>query len=295
MRCYICNKEIVDNPSNANECKAHGEHIIHNGIRGKLISKTILCETCGGRYSKEDSAFCKIFDPFIAALNDQLIPADHGKGTNKVLRGILLDKPEFNSDDPSLMVTIKEGIVAPIEPFYEINGNQITLYAEKHRIDQFEKVVAKELEQNKKDISDFSIVKITNIHDKGYLAYYFSKDNFTFNQDFKNGIVKIATEFALDNKIPREQLSSVLIIKADGTARIDCTNTKVIPFVPTTLFDCIFEDYRYKLEDEYPSHTLKLFTTRYDNGTVVLYCYLDLFSTFQYYVILNENYKGEEM
>lgn len=44
MRCYICNREIVEKPINANQSKAHGEHIIHNGIRGKLITRTILCE-----------------------------------------------------------------------------------------------------------------------------------------------------------------------------------------------------------------------------------------------------------
>lgn len=43
MRCYICNKELVENVTEANQCKSHGEHIIHNGIRGKLISNQILC------------------------------------------------------------------------------------------------------------------------------------------------------------------------------------------------------------------------------------------------------------
>lgn len=285
----------MDNPTKADECKAHGEHIIHNGIRGKLISRTILCEKCGGAYSKEDSNFCKIFDPFIAALSDRLIPADHGKDTDKVLKGSLFDTPTTNMDDPSRKVTIKKGVAAPIEPYYEIDGSTITLYAEKHRIDQYEKVVAKELSADGKDITNYTVVKVTDIHDKGYLAYYFSKDNATFNDDFKNGMVKIATEFALDSGIPREQLTSVLIIKADGTASIDSSNAKVIPFIPTTLFDCIFEDYRYALEEGYPSHTLKLFSTSYVNGTSTLYCYIDLFSTFQYYVVLNEDYKGEEI
>ena len=295
MRCYVCNKEIVDNPTKADECKAHGEHIIHNGIRGKLISRTILCEKCGGAYSKEDSTFCKIFDPFMAALSTRLIPADHGKDTDKVLKGSLFDAPTSNMDDPSRKVTIKKGVASPIEPYYEINGNTITLYAEKHRIDQYEKVVAKELCADGNDIANFTVVKVTDIHDKGYLAYYFSKDNATFNDDFKNGMVKIAAEFALDCGIPRERLTSVLVINADGTSSIDSTKAKVVPFIPTTLFDCIFEDYRYALEEGYPSHTLKLFSTTYNDGTTVLCCYIDLFSTFQYYVVLNEDYKGEEI
>ena len=35
---------MVDKPTDLSLCKAHGEHIIHNGIRGKLISRTILCD-----------------------------------------------------------------------------------------------------------------------------------------------------------------------------------------------------------------------------------------------------------
>lgn len=295
MRCYVCNREIVENPTKDDECKAHGEHIIHNGIRGKLISRTILCEECGGKYSKEDSNFCKIFDPFIAALGNLLIPADHGKDGDKVLKGSLFDTPTNKPDDPSRKVMIKNGVVAPIEPYYEIEGDQITLYAEKHRIDQYEKVVAKELQQEGKDIDEYKVNKVTDIHDKGYLAYYFSKDNTTFNHDFQVGLVKIATEYALECGIPREQLKNVLTVCADGTASIENAYAKIIPFVPTTLFDCVFEDYRYALEEGYPSHTLKLFSTQYNDGSNILYCYIDLFSTFQYYVVLNEHYSGEEV
>lgn len=68
MRCYICNKELVENVTEANQCKSHGEHIIHNGIRGKLISNQILCEICGCDYSRAPSIIlCKrrIRDSFL--------------------------------------------------------------------------------------------------------------------------------------------------------------------------------------------------------------------------------------
>lgn len=108
MRCYICNRELSDNPTDATQCKAHGEHIIHNGIRGKLISRKILCEECGLKYSKEDAAFCKIFDAFIAALNDRLIPADHGKGGSKILLGSLYDTPTDDAEAPNRPVQYKD-------------------------------------------------------------------------------------------------------------------------------------------------------------------------------------------
>lgn len=40
---------------------------------------------------------------------------------------------------------------------------------------------------------------------------------------------------------------------------------------------------------------LKLFTSKYNDGKTRLYCYLDLFSTFQYYVLLNDDYEGKEI
>lgn len=295
MRCYICNKELADKPVGIDQCQAHGEHIIHNGIRGKLISNQILCKDCGGAYSKEDSAFCKIFAPFMAALKDRLIPADHGKDTPKTLSGSLFDSPTSDPDDPSRLVNTRNGVVTPVEPYHEIDGDKITVYAEKHRIDQYVNVLAMQLKAEGKDIADYTVEKVTNLHDKGYLAYFFSKGNTTFNDDFKKGIVKIAAEYALHCGVRREQLSEVLTISEDGKATLDCSNTKLFPFIPTSLFDVLYEDYRYFYEEGYPSHTLRLFSSRYNDGTAVLYCYVDLFSTFQYYVLLNDDYKGDEI
>ena len=295
MRCYICNKELVDNPVGDDQCQTHGEHIIHNGIRGKLISCQILCKDCGSAYSKEDSAFCKIFAPFIVALKDKLIPADHGKDTPKTLSGSLFESPNSPLEAPSRLVNIKNGVVTPVEPYYEIDENTITVYADKYRIDQYINVLTNQLRTEGKDIADYTVEKVTNLHDQGYLAYFFSKGNTTFNEDFKKGIVKIATEYALHCGVPREHLTDVLTINEDGKATLDCTNTKMFPFIPSSLFDVLYEDYRYYYEEGYPSHTLRLFSTCYDNGMAALYCYVDLFSTFQYYVLLNGNYKGEEV
>lgn len=295
MRCYICNKELVDNPARDDQCQTHGEHIIHNGIRGKLISSQILCKRCGSKYSKEDSAFCKIFAPFIAALKDQLIPADHGKDTPKTLPGSLFDSLTSNPDDPSRLVNVRSGLVTPVEPYHEIDGDKIIVYAEKQRIDQYVNVLAKQLKAEGKDIADYTVEKTTDIHDKGYLAYFFSKGNATFNDDFKKGIVKIAAEYALHCGVLREQLTEVLTINEDGKASLNCTNTKIFPFIPTSLFDILYEDHRYLYEEGYPSHTLRLFSVRHDNGAAALYCYIDLFSTFQYYVMLNGDYKGDEV
>ena len=295
MRCYVCNREMVDKPTDSSLCKAHGEHIIHNGIRGKLISRSILCEECGGAYSKDDANFCKIFAPFVVALSDRMIPADHGKTDGNTLKGSIFKTPDVKEGDEGLEVTAKNGEVIPVQPFYTIEENKINVYAGKKRIKDYLKVLTKELADNVDDIANYTIERHTDIHDQGYIAYYFSKGNDNFNEEFKKGMVKIATEYALHCGISRELLTEVISIDDKGKATIDYDRAKLIPFIPTTLFDILYEDHRYLFEDGYPSHMLKLFTSKYNDGKTRLYCYLDLFSTFQYYVLLNDDYEGEEI
>ncbi len=295
MRCYVCNKEMVDNPTEANQCKVHGEHIIHNGIRGKLISHSILCEECGGAYSKDDANFCKIFAPFVVALSDRMIPADHGNTDGNTLKGSIFKTPDVKEGDEGIEVTAKNGEVIPVQPFYTIEGNKIDVYVGKKRIKDYLKVLTKELADKGDNIANYTIEKHTDIHNQGYLAYYFSKGNDNFNEDFKKGMVKIATEYALHCGIGRELLTEVISIDDKGKATIDYDKAKLIPFIPTTLFDILYEDHRYLFEDGYPSHMLKLYTSKYNDGKTRLYCYLDLFSTFQYYVLLNDDYEGEEI
>lgn len=286
---------MVDKPTDSNQSKAHGEHVIHNAIRGKLISHSILCEECGGAYSKDDANFCKIFAPFVVALNSRMILADHGKTEGNTLKGCIFKTPDVKEGDEGIEITAKNGEVIPAQPFYKIEGNKIDVYAGKKRISDFIKVLSKELAENGNDIANYTIEQHTDIQNLGYLAYYFSKGNDNFNQEFKKGMIKIATEYALHCGLEREVLSEVISIDDKGKAKIEYDKAKLIPFIPTTLFDKLFEYHRFLFEEGYPSHMLKLFTLKYNDGKTRLYCYLDLFSTFQYYVLLNDDYKGEEI
>lgn len=260
-----------------------------------MISRAILCEECGGAYSKDDANFCKIFAPFVVALSDRMIPADHGKTDGNTLKGSIFKTLDVKEGNEGIEVTTKNGEVIPVQPFYTLEGNKIDVYAGKKRIKDYLKVLAKELADKGDNIANYTIEQHTDIHNQGYLAYYFSKGNDNFNEDFKKGLVKIATEYALHCGIGRELLTEVISIDDKGKDRIDYDKAKLIPFIPTTLFDILYEDYRYLFEDGYPSHMLKLFTSKYNDGKTRLYCYLDLFSTFQYYVLLNDDYEGKEI
>ena len=147
-----------------------------------------------------------------------------------MLKGSLFKTPDVKEGDEGIEITAKNGEVIPVQPFYTIEGNKIDVYAGKKRIKDYLKVLTKELADNDDDIAKYTIERHTDIHDQGYIAYYFSKGNDNFNEEFKKGMVKIATEYALHCGISRELLTEVISIDDKGKATIDYDRTKLIPF-----------------------------------------------------------------
>lgn len=118
---------------------------------------------------------------------------------------------------------------------------------------------------NKNDYDAFEIIE-----------YYFNLGN----KEFKNGISKIAFNFALENDIPIHYLADFLDLKKeeDKVVSINFKNA-VVPFIALNPFDQYIE---LKTPIEL-YHNLILFSQ--DN---LLWCYVDLFNTFQHYVLLSE-------
>lgn len=110
------------------------------------------------------------------------------------------------------------------------------------------------------------------------LAYDFPVENIPF----KNGMAKIAFNFALEKGIPLDILIKGIDIKI-ADSKIDSILFKypVIPFAPLNPMDKHIELHT----DMELYHNLILFS---QNN--MLWCYIDLFNTFQYYVRLSENW-----
>src|SRR5690606_27395406 len=107
------------------------------------------------------------------------------------------------------------------------------------------------------------------------------------NENFSNGIGKIAVNFALTKEIPYESIENVIQVhkEFDEITKVKFL-TPIIPFIPQNSFDSYIE-----LETNYePYHNLILFS----EGNLLI-CYIDLFNTFQFYVILSENWMGDEV
>lgn len=100
------------------------------------------------------------------------------------------------------------------------------------------------------------------------------------NEPYKMGITKIAFNFAVASGIDVNKLNRVF----DSKNKKLKNKPIIIPFVPMTLFDSIIES-----QDTHDLfHVLRLF-----NYKKSLYAYIELFSTFQVYVLLSDDYSGK--
>lgn len=118
-------------------------------------------------------------------------------------------------------------------------------------------------------------------HKKGqYTPLYY---NFDFdNNAFKKGMAKIAFNYAINLGISPQLLDGVFDYKNKEFIQ----STILIPFVPLTPFDYIME----LKQTSRVYHTIRIF-----NIHNILYAYIDLFNTFQYYVVLSTHYELKEL
>ncbi|WP_044211281.1 hypothetical protein [Flammeovirga sp. OC4] len=301
-RCFKCNNELVDesyyeeNKSQFNNepCFDHKEHIIQNGLHGKLKVEGILCSSCGGELSQSiDNKFCNLFSVFTEQLKDILVRKDHGASNkDKDLKGYFYEDKDFNA---KIDITKKRNTISPKLSYkYHENDHKLVIYGKKKIAENYSNKALNDLKEQGVDISDIDVVIKSDIDDDEMVALHFSEGIIDFNSIFQSGFVKIAVEFALSKGIFRENLSNALKINADGTSEF-ITQNNVTPFFPYGGFDLIYEYSRDLIEAHYPSHELVLFTEELSNGTKRLYCFISLFSTFQYYVLLNDDYKGKDI
>ncbi|MDE6706637.1 MAG: hypothetical protein K2K06_01165, partial [Oscillospiraceae bacterium] len=99
---------------------------------------------------------------------------------------------------------------------------------------------------------------------------------------FKQGLSKIAFNYAVHKGISLRLLDGVF----DYPNRTFKEKPIVIPFVPLSIFDYIMEF----CPNNKIHHLVNIF-----NVKNVLYAYIDLFNTFQYYVILSTCYNSEDI
>lgn len=102
------------------------------------------------------------------------------------------------------------------------------------------------------------------------------------NSEFHAGMAKIAFNYALSQNVDFKYLAPGLNVDKNGhnINKIEY-NYKIIPFCPMNPVDTYLELHNHKFE---PFHNMILFSQHNE-----LWCYIDLFNTFQYYVLLSES------
>lgn len=278
--CYLCGNEF-----NLQDVKKHDEHIIQQAIGGSLTEKDILCSTCGYELGKTiDVPFNEIFSSISARLN---IKKDRKANKRNAVKGTFISKyDQFGNELGEIDILWKDFKVTPVQPFhkYTKDNKQVIIYAAKNVSKSYKNKVEKEISENFDKNNRPEVVICDDI--EGEICYPFNMDN----KIFKRGLAKIAIGFASKHGISRTDLPLVLDTNIKNGAIKD--DISVIPFYPLGVIDYDIEQEKNKF-GYYPTHTLIIFTTK--TTPKILVCYIELFSTFQMYVILNSDYAGNSI
>lgn len=257
MKCYLTGANITDENKSL-------EHILPNALGGQLKSRAILCSKANLKLSKiVDTPFNKIFEGIYRRL-----PIDKDRTSTWGLAGT---HQKYNEK-----IIFKENRCFPKKPIFDSEKN--VLYA------QSEKIGKGYIEYLKKigKINPGQEIKIwTDL--SGEIRFDFEITNKTFPL----GFAKIAAGFATLKGVDRNNLKSILDLNNEKFRN----DIMLLPFYPLTAQDVIFENKTHK-SIHYPLHTIVLKGLKQDG---VLYCFIELFSTFQYVVIVDNNYNGDDI
>ncbi|WP_201580153.1 HNH endonuclease [Psychrobacter sp. Pi2-52] len=280
-QCYLCGLEFNDS-----SVKEHKEHIIQQAIGGNLTCKDILCESCGSKLNNDiDIEFNKIFEQTSVLLGIKRHRKDISKKNIKGKHQTFIPEIQEILDKRNIGVTWSNRKVYPNQPFeiYSEDGKEITIYSNSRVAKHFKKKVENDF---KKQNPNSPLPKITICEDLYGLTFFdFRMDNYTFKQ----GLAKIAVNYASSHGIPRDKLELVLQIEENDKTAHFTNVTSVMFFHPLGIIDKLIEDKKVEFQP-YPTHSLILFNSVFSPN--VLVCYVELFSTYQYYVVLSNNYSG---
>lgn len=262
IKCAYCGKKIV-NQKRPNDDKDYqkayrsSEHIIQNAIGGKCKSSDICCDRCN--YHIEhliDKKFCDIFVPFTSSIPNF---ATSRKTANAPYSGYI-----YNSQLEENAIFSAESI----KGMSPRSSNELI-----YRLKE-------------KDVTNLNSLKNQMLNDSRILFSDFKLDNITF----KNGLAKIAFNFAISSGIDPDKLKSFIkIVLSQDTGEIKniSFNTQLIPFVALNDFDKSIEFSQFN--DEFPPfHNIILFRHQ-----TQLWCFINLFDTFQWYVKMSDDYLND--
>lgn len=288
--CYLCRRPLENfiDETTAN----HEEHIIPQAIGGQLTAKDILCKECGGeKYlgGQIDKPFSNMF-----LLITERLDIKRDRKTRPVA---LTGKLKLFNGDRVLDVNLRENILANRRPEYTVDHvkKSVRIFANKAIAKDYKRKVEREVRENIENSSDYTFTVVSDLYSHedfaGVLELPFNIDNKTFEA----GFAKIAIEFALSKGIGRSVVDHLI----DTRNRTIISEGTLLPYYPIFKVEEIIEYLRTSVDESFMSHSLVLFSQRqiHEDGSEVkqLYCFVELFGTFQYFIRLNDNYSGDNI
>lgn len=275
-KCFICGCELDENTK--------PEHIIPNGIGGKLKSKEILCNKHNNELFELDQIICKDLETHTNRLNPS---RDNGANPSTIYELSTGEKVrmepngEYYADKPDIQVSkLEDGkIQIQYSTYYSTNSqhkkfalNQIKAITEgickKQGIaeDVIEKELAKIDETFEKNIkTDFNPVL--------WCQFQFNSSSKLFL-----GLSKIALDFYFYNKMPKNNVEEFL----DKLKKQDVT------FIDNNA-NYYYENNLFLTDSIY--HTLIL---KGDKENKLLYCIISLYGVLSSIIFLNKNYNDDD-
>ena len=299
MRCYLCNKELVElkdliDPEHQGE--DHVEHIIQNSIGGRLKANGLLCKGCGGEFGDDvDTKFKELFAYFLNLLYDKGVLHIDRREKRCHVEGEYYPNPLKPAESIPVCQATSGQIFAKENTckIFESDKKIIIYLCTKRNPGLVESMKRKIKEENPKIILEDYSLEVKDEISSEYFAWNFSKGNPEFNTVFGKGLQKIATEYAIYCGVSKTQLTAVLETDKSTNKSTMKDIVECIPYSPCSKLDYFYEICRNVLEENYPTHTLMLFDQEIEKSKRWLFCYVDLFSTFQFYVVLSKDYTGE--
>lgn len=262
--CYISGESL-------NENNISYEHIIPNALGGHLKCPDLICK--------------KINNDLFATLDALL--------TNSIELSQLINFKRDRGEQPKIIGTTLEGLkysigtdftgtLLPLKPFIvtDKNGNKF----QKFPLSQKEEIISSKLRKNpqltreeiERGFRHSFEEKKEQINFKNGLSIFPNKDPF-------RAIAKIATNYAVLNEISITHFPELIkFIKGSE----DLSRIKLGYYYPSK------EDLIYQMDKSEISHLLYLKGSEKEK---ILYCYIELFNTHCFVIILDQNYRGQSI
>lgn len=276
-RCYICGCELDVESTKP-------EHIIPNGIGGKLKSREILCDKHNNELFELDQIICKDLENHTNRLNPS---RDNGKNpaTSYALpsgeKVIMQPNGEYYAAKPEIQVNkAEDGKIEIKFSTYYSTGSQHKEFA----LNQLKNIVEGVCRKNKfpEDAIQKELDNLEETFEKSIQTDFnpVLKGQFQFNSSGRLflGLAKIALDYYFYNKLPEIYVKEFL----------NKFKEQDITYVNKNA-NYYYEDNLFKKDSIY--HTLIL---NGDSNNNLLYCIISLYGVLNCIVFLNRNYSGND-